>query len=85
LAGTCSDLPAGLCFDLKYDGVVSFAPKTQLVEHYQKTLGAKLFGPNRMFIDTREASILSCRERQETDGQRRKGVQRFPEITKTTF
>jgi hypothetical protein len=47
-----------LSFDLKYDGIVSFVPKTQLIEHYQKTLGAKLFGSNRMFIDTREAMIL---------------------------
>ncbi|WP_342088327.1 hypothetical protein [Dyadobacter sp. OTU695] len=60
--GVAGNLFAAACklsFDLKYDGVVSFVPKTQLVEHYQKTFGAKLFGPNRMFIDTREAMMLA--------------------------
>lgn len=59
--GVAGNLFAAACklsFDLKYDGVVSFVPKTQLITHYQNTLGAKLFGPNRMYIDTREASIL---------------------------
>ncbi|OJV14731.1 MAG: hypothetical protein BGO21_18710 [Dyadobacter sp. 50-39] len=59
--GVAGNLVAAACklsFDLKYDGIVSFVPKTQLIEHYQKTLGAKLFGSNRMFIDTREAMIL---------------------------
>ena len=45
----------------KYDGVVSFISKTQLVEHYEQTLGAKLFGGNRMFIDTKEAFILTTK------------------------
>jgi hypothetical protein len=45
----------------KYDGVVSFIAKTQLVEHYEQTLGAKLFGGNRMFIDTKEAFILTTK------------------------
>lgn len=59
--GVAGNLFAAACklsFDLKYDGVISFVPKTQLIEHYHKTLGAKLFGPNRMFIDSREASGL---------------------------
>lgn len=59
--GVAGNLFAAACklsFDLKYDGIVSFVPKTQLISHYQKALGAKLFGPNRMFIDTREASVL---------------------------
>lgn len=59
--GVAGNLFAAACklsFDLKYDGIVSFVPKTQLIDHYQKALGAKLFGPNRMFIDTREASVL---------------------------
>jgi hypothetical protein len=38
--------------------MVSFIAKTQLVAHYEETLGAKLFGGNRMFIDTREAFTL---------------------------
>jgi hypothetical protein len=58
VAGNLVACACKLSFDLKYDGIVSFVPKTQLVDHYQKTLGAKLFGPNRMFIDTREAATL---------------------------
>lgn len=59
--GVAGNLVAAACklsFDLKYDGVVSFIPKTQLISHYENTLGAKLFGQNRMFIDTKEALIL---------------------------
>jgi hypothetical protein len=58
VAGNLVACACRLSFDLKYDGIVSFVPKTQLVDHYQKTLGAKLFGPNRMFIDTREAATI---------------------------
>ena len=50
-----------MSFEKKYDGVVSFIAKTQLIEHYEQTLGAKLFGGNRMFIDTREATILTTK------------------------
>ena len=42
-------------------GVVSFIAKTQLVVHYEQTLGAKLFSGNRMFIDTKEADILTTK------------------------
>ncbi len=40
------------------DGLVSFIAKTQLIEHYRLTLGAKIFAGNRMFIDTPEALTL---------------------------
>lgn len=46
-------------FDKGYDGVVSFIAKSQLIEHYQQTLGAQIFGGgNRMFIDTKESLVL---------------------------
>lgn len=60
-SGVAGNLVAFACkmsFKLNYDGVVSFIAKTQLINHYEQTLGAKLFGGNRMFIDTREALIL---------------------------
>ncbi len=44
-----------LSFEMNYEGVVSFISKTQLIAHYELTLGAKLFRENRMFIDTKEA------------------------------
>ncbi len=60
--GVAGNLVAFACktsFEKGYDGVVSFIAKTQLIDHYAKTLGAKLFGDNRMFIDTKEAQILT--------------------------
>ena len=59
--GVAGNLVAFCCktaFERKYDGYVSFIAKTQLIEHYQKTLGAQLFGGNRMYIDTKQATIL---------------------------
>ncbi len=62
--GVAGNLVAFACktsFEKGYAGVVSFVAKTQLIDHYSKTLGAKLFGGNRMFIDTREAYILTTK------------------------
>ena len=60
-SGVAGNLVAFACktsFEKNYDGVVSFVAKTQLIEHYEKTLGAKRFTGNRMFIDTQEAKFL---------------------------
>lgn len=60
--GVAGNLVAFACkksFENGYDGVVSFIAKTQLIEHYKHTLGAKLFGENRMYIDTKESIILT--------------------------
>ena len=60
--GVAGNLVAYACkisFEKGYDGIVSFIAKSKLIEHYQLTLGAKIFGAgNRMFIDTREALAL---------------------------
>jgi hypothetical protein len=59
VAGNLVAYGCKISFEKGYDGVVSFIAKSQLVEHYQESLGAKLFGGgNRMFIDTKEAYIL---------------------------
>ena len=58
VAGNLVAFACKLSFEKKYEGVVSFVAKTQLISHYQNTLGAKLFGGNRMFIDTKESLIL---------------------------
>jgi hypothetical protein len=58
VAGNLVAFGCKILFEKSYDGVVSFIAKTQLIEHYTKTLGAKLFKGNRMFIDTKEAYIL---------------------------
>jgi len=60
-AGVAGNLVAFACktsLELGYDGVVSFVSKTKLINHYEKTLGAKQFRGNQMFIDTPEAIIL---------------------------
>ena len=62
--GVAGNLVAFACrisFEKGYDGIVSFVAKTQLIDHYKQTLGAKLFAGNRMFIDTKEACILTVR------------------------
>ena len=62
--GVAGNLVAFVCktsFEKGYDGVVSFIAKTQLIDHYALTLGAKIFSGNRMFIDTREAYILTIK------------------------
>jgi len=62
--GVAGNLIAFACktsFENGYKGVVSFVAKTQLIEHYSQTLGAKLFMRNRMFIDTPESLVLTTR------------------------
>ncbi|OYU83789.1 MAG: hypothetical protein CFE24_09835 [Flavobacterium sp. BFFFF2] len=62
--GVAGNLVAFACktsFERGYDGVVSFIAKTQLIDHYTQTLGAKLFKGNRMYIDTKEAKILTTK------------------------
>jgi len=61
VAGNLVAFACKLSFEKGYDGIVSFISKTQLIGHYEQTLGAKLFGGNRMFIDTREALILTTK------------------------
>ena len=61
VAGNLIAFGCKMSFELNYDGVVSFIAKTQLVVHYEQTLGAKLFGGNRMFIDTKEAFVLTTK------------------------
>ena len=58
VAGNLVAFACKLSFERGYEGVVSFIAKTQLIEHYRQTLGARLFTSNRMFIDTKEALIL---------------------------
>lgn len=61
VAGNLVAFGCKMAFELNYGGVVSFIAKTQLIVHYEETLGAKLFGGNRMFIDTKEAFILTTK------------------------
>jgi hypothetical protein len=57
--GVPANLVAFACktaFEKGYDGVVAFVAKTQLIEHYKLSLGAKVLTGNKMYLDTKEAS-----------------------------
>ena len=47
-----------LAFEKGYGGVVAFVAKSQLIEHYKTSLGAKVMGANKMFIDSKEAYTI---------------------------
>lgn len=48
-----------LSFQRGHEGNVAFTAKTQLIEHYTKTLGAIHIGKNLMIIDTKAALVLT--------------------------
>ncbi len=59
--GVLGNLVAFACkhsFDLGYEGYVAFEPKTQLIEHYKKTLNAKILTYRTMVIEHKEAKVL---------------------------
>ncbi len=59
--GVLGNLVAFACkisFEKGFDGFVAFDAKTNLINHYSKTLKAKLISGSRMFIDTDAASYL---------------------------
>ena len=60
-AGVAGNLVAFACrlsFQRGHEGNISFIAKTQLIEHYEKTLGAFHFGGRVMIIETRSALKL---------------------------
>ena len=60
-SGVSGNLVAFSCklsFQRGHEGNVSFLSKTQLVEHYEKTLGAFHFGGRAMIIETKAALKL---------------------------
>jgi hypothetical protein len=59
--GVLGNLVAFACklsLEKGYEGYVAFEPKTALIEHYKKTLKAKLISNNRMIIETKASMIL---------------------------
>jgi len=60
-AGVAGNLVAFACrlsFQRGHEGNVSFLSKSQLIEHYEKTLGAIHFGGRVMIIETKAALKL---------------------------
>ena len=58
VAGNLVAFACKLSFQRGHGGNVSFLSKTQLVKHYEKTLGAFHFGGRVMIIETRSALKL---------------------------
>jgi hypothetical protein len=59
--GVCGNLTAYGCkvsMECGFDGVVAFDPKTALIPHYEKTLGAVLISERRMVIFEDKAKLL---------------------------
>jgi len=59
--GVAGNLVAFVCkmsAESGFEGVVVFEPKTALIPHYEKTLGAVLIGKRRMAIFEEDAKVL---------------------------
>jgi len=59
--GVAGNLVAYACkvsFQQDFEGYVSFTAKTQLIDHYKKSLKAQDFGGQLMVINTIAANIL---------------------------
>ena len=70
--GVCGNLTAYGCKLSKeygFDGVVAFDPKTALIPHYQKTLGAVLINDRRMAIFEKDAQVLLNKYFPETEAK----------------
>jgi hypothetical protein len=58
VAGNLVAYACKLSFQKGFDGFVSFTAKTQLIKHYETTLGAFHFKNQRMVIDTQASKKL---------------------------
>lgn len=59
--GVAGNLVAYACkvsFQKGYDGFVAFTAKSNLIKHYEESLGAYHFRNQRMIIDTNSAKFL---------------------------
>ncbi|MFZ4799942.1 MAG: hypothetical protein ACOYMA_20800 [Bacteroidia bacterium] len=58
VAGNLVAYACKLSFQYGFEGFVAFTSKTQLISHYEETLGAFHIGGHRMIITTDSAKIL---------------------------
>jgi len=68
--GVCGNLTAFGCKmskDYGFDGVIVYEPKTALISHYQKTLGAVMISERRMAIFEKDAQVLLDKYFPETE------------------
>lgn len=52
VAGNMVAFACKLSFELGFEGYLTFTAKTKLIEHYQKSLNAKRYRGNDMYIDS---------------------------------
>jgi hypothetical protein len=70
--GVCGNLTAFGCKmskDYGFDGIVVYEPKTALIPHYQKTLGAVMISDRRMAIFEEDAQVLLDKYFPETEAE----------------
>jgi hypothetical protein len=70
--GVCGNLTAFGCKlskELGFNGVIAFDPKTALIPHYEKTLGAVLISERRMAIFEKDAQVLLDKYFPETEAK----------------
>jgi len=68
--GVCGNLTAYGCkisMENGFDGEIAFEPKTALIPHYQKTLGAVMISKRRMAILEKDAKVLLDKYFPETE------------------
>ena len=58
VAGNLVAYACKLSFQKGFEGFVGFTSKTNLIKHYEKTLGAYHFKNQRMIIETESAKFL---------------------------
>ncbi len=58
VAGNLFAFACKIAFEQGYEGYISFHAKTELAEHYTKSLGARRINAQLMYVDTAEAAIL---------------------------
>jgi hypothetical protein len=70
--GVCGNLTAFGCKiskDYGFDDIIAFEPKTALIPHYQKTLGAVLISDRRMAIFEEDSQLLQNKYFPETEAE----------------
>jgi len=55
--------------ELGFNGVIAFEPKTALIPHYQKTLGAVQISERKMAIFEKDAQVLLDKYFPETEAK----------------
>jgi len=69
VAGNLTAYGCKLSKESGFNGVIAFDPKTALIPHYEKTLGAVLISERRMAIFEKDAQVLLNKYFPETEAK----------------